>query len=101
MGTRLELHELLTNVLGSNNVYFQPPPTVKMAYPCIVYKRENIKTEFSDNSPYKIEKQYLITLIDKNPDSEFVDLIVKLPKCSFERNYVADGLNHDIFRLFF
>ncbi len=40
----------LVSLLGSDNVYFQPPPTVKMQYPCIVYKRDYLNTEFADNN---------------------------------------------------
>ena len=40
MARRLELQNLLANLLGTNNVYFQPPPTVQMEYPAIVYHRD-------------------------------------------------------------
>jgi len=33
MGTRLELQNLLENILGSRNVYFQPPENLKLNYP--------------------------------------------------------------------
>ena len=39
MKTRYELHEFLCEILGSRNVYFQPPESVKMKYPAIVYER--------------------------------------------------------------
>ena len=32
MDRRLKLHEELCDILGSRNVYFQPPETVKMKY---------------------------------------------------------------------
>ena len=37
---RLELQDLLETVLGSQYVYFQPPATLRMRYPCIVYARD-------------------------------------------------------------
>ena len=37
MERRLELHEALCEVLGSRNVYFQPPDNVTMRYPCFVF----------------------------------------------------------------
>ena len=43
MKTRYELHEFLCEILGSRNVYFQPPESVKMKYPAIVYERTEIK----------------------------------------------------------
>jgi hypothetical protein len=101
MGTRRELQTLLVGVLGSNHVYFQPPPTIKMVYPCIIYYREERVTQFSNNKPYFHKKQYLVTVIDKDPDSKIPDKIAQLPLCVFDRFYTADNLNHDVFKLFF
>ena len=39
MDRRLQLHEELCSVLGSRNVYFQPPETIKLTYPCIIYSK--------------------------------------------------------------
>ncbi|NLE05470.1 MAG: hypothetical protein GX638_11815 [Crenarchaeota archaeon] len=99
--TRLNLHYLLVNVLGSNNVYFQPPSTITMKYPCIVYKRASQNDIYANNSLYTNKKKYLVTIIDSNPDSEIPDRMMQLRYCSFDRHYVADGLNHDVYEIFF
>lgn len=101
MAQRLELQNLFKNLLGSSNVYFQPPPTLKLEYPCIVYKRDSIKTAFADNAPYKHTKRYQVTVIDRNPDSDIPDKVAALPMCVFDRPYTADNLNHDVYTLFF
>lgn len=101
MGSRLELQTLLENILGSRNVYYQPPASVSMKYPAIVYSRNDIETTFADNNPYSLHNAYTITLIDTNPDSEYVNKIAMLPLCTYDRHYKADNLNHDIFYLYF
>lgn len=101
MGRRLDLHAILINVLGSNNVYFQPPSNLQMVYPCIVYNRDNLNTLFADNKPYGHYKRYLLTVIDRDPDSVIHEQISKLPMCTYDRFYTADNLNHDVFRIFF
>lgn len=101
MGQRNELQALLVTLLGTTNVYFQPPPTLKMQYPCIVYKRDLVQTNFADNSPYKHKKRYLVTVIDRDPDSLIPDKLGMLPMCVYDRFYTADNLNHDVFKLFF
>lgn len=101
MAQRLELQNLLVNLLGSGNVYFQPPPTVKMQYPCIVYHRDNSTTRYADNNPYKNDKRYQVIVIDSNPDSDIPDKVAALPMCSYDRFYTADNLNHDVYNLFF
>lgn len=104
MDRRLELHELLCGLIGSRNVYFQPPETVKMQvlkYPCIVYSRNNADTQFADNSPYVYQKQYKVVHIDRNPDSPIPDKIAALPMCLFDRHYTTDNLHHDSFNLYY
>jgi hypothetical protein len=99
MGQRSELQTLLKSF--TNNVYFQPPPTVKMVYPCIVYRRDNANTRFAGDKPYKRMTRYQVTIIDRDPDSSICDKIADLPMCIFDRFYTADNLNHDVFKLFF
>lgn len=101
MRDRLKLQTILEEKLGSSNVYFQPPASVRMKYPAIVYSRSDIDNRFADNSPYSQEKAYTVTIIDKDPDSEIVDRIASLPKCMYDRNYRIENLNHDVFTLFY
>lgn len=101
MSSRTELQDLLEDLLGSDNVYFQPPPTLKMQYPCIVYNRDFIETDFADNAPYKNKKRYSVKVIDRDPDSQIHEKVAALPLCSYDRFYSNDNLNHDVFNLFF
>jgi hypothetical protein len=101
MGQRLSLHQILKDLLGSSNVYFQPPATVKLAYPCIVYRRSDIDTAFADDVPYAINKQYQVTVIDSNPDSLIPDMVGNLSKCLFDRHFTADNLNHDVYNIYY
>lgn len=101
MAQRLELQALLISLLGSKNVYFQPPPTVKMKYPCIIYSRDYAVSEYSNNKPYKHKKRYQVIVVDVNPDSDIHDKVAELPMCSYVRFYAADNLNHDVYNLFF
>lgn len=101
MGSRLELQALLKGILGTDNVYFQPPPSIQMQYPCIVYRRDLTKVLFAEDKPYKLFKRYQVIVIDRDPDSAIPDKIAALPMCIFERFYTADNLNHDVYKLFF
>ena len=100
MASRLDLHNKLKEVLGSNNVYFQPPPSKSMNYPAIVYALSDINNVFANDSVYKQSRSYEITLIDPNPDSEYITKLSRLPTCRFNRHYKADNLNHYLFTIF-
>lgn len=101
MNNRIKLHELLCEALGSRQVYFQPPESVKMKYPAIVYSRNRIDNEHADDGVYIQSPSYSITVIDKNPDSEIVENISLLPRCRFDRHYISDNLNHDVFTVYY
>lgn len=101
MGTRLELQTLLEDILGSRNVYYQPPASVIMKYPAIVYNRADIEIFHANNLPYAHAVAYQVILIDKNPDSEYVNKIAMLPLCRYDRHYVSYNLNHDVFTLYY
>lgn len=101
MDRRLELHELLCEILGSRNVYYQPPESVKMLYPAIVYERARIDNNFANNGVYMQSPGYTITVIDKDPDSEIVFKISQLPMCRYDRHFTSDNLNHDTFMLYY
>ncbi len=101
MDRRPNLHTQLVNLLGSRNVYFQPPPSVQMRYPAIIYSRSDIDTKYANNAVYLNDVAYQITVIDSNPDSEIVMKVANLPKCRFNRHYVSDNLNHDVFTIYY
>lgn len=99
MGQRLDLQTLLEDL--APHVYFQPPANVQIEYPCVVYVRDNARTQFAGNAPYRYTKRYQVTVIDRDPDSEIPDKIAALPMCIFNRHFVVENLNHDVFNLYF
>ena len=98
---REQLHEILVGILGSRNVYFQPPENTRMKYPAIVYERDYANVAHADNAPYRISKRYQLTIIDHDADSEIPDKVALLPQCSFIRHFETDELHHDIYNLYF
>jgi hypothetical protein len=84
---------------GLVRVYFQPPS--KMEFPCIKYERDDSWTAFADNLLYFFKKRYLVTVIDRDPDSALPDLVEHLPYTEFQRHYARDGLNHWAYNLYF
>ena len=101
MGSRIELQILLESILGSRNVYFQPSASLRLNYPAIVYSLSKIQAEHADDDKYLINRSYDLTLIDPDPDSQFVDKILKQPYCSFDRSFKSDNLNHFTFTIYF
>lgn len=101
MGLRLDLQALLESIMGNGKVYFQPPDSLTMQYPCIVYSKDRGSYDHGDNLPYRYTQGYQVTLISRNPEDTAFGKLVALPLCRFDRHFAASGLNHDVFTLYF
>ena len=100
MDRRAELGKIFREILGNGNVYFQPPSNTQMRYPAIRYERSEKAIKHADNGNYNRRIRYTVTVIDSDPDSEIVNRVSMLPYCYFDRHYVQDNLNHDVFEIY-
>ncbi len=95
MASRLKLHEEFCELLENRNVYFQPPESVKLKYPCIVYSLKGLDKRNANNALYKSMRRYQATVIDRDPDSEIPEkLLNNYQMCSLDNSFVKDNLNH-------
>ena len=92
--TRVELHKILKATLGSNNVYFDPPESFKLKYPCIVYSLAAYQERKADNTTYVRMKRYIMTYITQDADDPMAETLEELNYCHLNRPYTADGLYH-------
>lgn len=101
MMTRLEIQEVLENLDDSLHVYYQPPASVRIVYPAIIYKLENIVQRFANDVTYSKDRAYMLTLVHKDPENDIVDkLIWAFPKIRFDRTYISDNLYHYVYVLY-
>ena len=95
-----ELQAEFEELLESSNVYYNPPPSVKMKYDAIVFNRVGIDNTFANNSVYRQSYRYEVTTITDDPDAPIILKISRLPRCSFDRSFVSDNLYHNVFTLY-
>lgn len=101
MEKRIMLQNLLEKILGNRQVYFQPPESVSMSYPAIKYSRSNMNVKHADDSIYLQRVRYEIIVIDRKPNNQIIEELLKLPYCSYDRGYKANNLNHDVLTLYY
>ena len=99
--TRLNLQAKLEELLGFKHVYYNPPENLKMEYPAIRYSKNDIENTYASNIKYISKDVYDLVVIDKKPDNPVIKKLLELPYSEFDRHYVADGLNHDIIKIFY
>lgn len=91
---------MLKEVLENDNTYFKQPPSTGMAYPCIVYDRDDVSTQHAGNKPYRNAQRYQVTLISQNPDEPAYDRILEMQYCEFIRSFPTSNLHHDVFAIY-
>ena len=100
MADRLELHSVLQELLGSSNVYYQPPESIKMQYDAIRYSKKTINSKYANDRKYSMIDCYEVIVISRLPDNPVIKKLLSLPYCSYDRHYVADNLHHDVLTIY-
>jgi hypothetical protein len=101
MADRLDFQSKLEELLGSRNVYYQPPESTKMQYDAIKYSKKNIRSTYANNAKYSMRDCYEVIVIARRPDHPVIKKILALPYSSYDRHYVSDNLNHDVITVYF
>ena len=96
-----ELHEILCSILGSRYVYYQPPESIRMSYPAIVYSLDSITERHANDTKYLQHRRYQIQYISRDPNEKIIDKLLELPYSSFDRRFEVDNLYHDCIQLYF
>lgn len=92
---RLKLQSQLETILGSRNVYFQPPASIHLKYPCIVYNHTRDSRFHADNIPYMEHDEYDLMLITKDPmPDDTLEKLSNIPYNRLNRRFVEDNLYH-------
>lgn len=107
MARRHELHDELKAMnaeleLGVKKILFQPPPSVQLEYPAIIYTRKSTFTTNADNRNYSGHTLYQIEVIDPDPDTPIVSaLLNKFQMIKHVNNFKTSNLNHDVLNLYY
>lgn len=89
-----DLQDILEKLLGSKNVYYQPPTNLQMKYDAIRYDLGRIDSRFANDKRYAKMNCYDVILITRLPEPEVLDKILDLPYTSLGKPYKADNLYH-------
>lgn len=100
---RLKLSKEL-HALGTDNVYYQPPSSVKIKYPCIIYEERPNDERYADDSVYLAHDNWDVTIVRNYVDREKTAEIVENFKSHFKyrrhnQHFISDNLIHDVFQL--
>lgn len=95
-----DLQMKLEEILGSKNVYFQPPEHLTLSYPCIIYTLSELDKRFADNTGYRKTFGYTVIFISRSPINDIVVKLGEMPYSRFDRFYIFENLNHYAYRIY-
>lgn len=96
-----DLHDVLKNLMPGIPIYFQPPESIRMQYPCLIYTIDGTNSVHADNIKYADTRIYQLILVQRQPDTYLLDVVNSLQMCEHTGRLVVGGLYQDQFRLFF
>ena len=108
-----QLMSELRDLLGTDEVYFQPAPSFSdegeqvvltgIEYPCFIIKRTTAYQPRADDRTYLFRPGYEVTYINRDePDPEMIQMVMEhFQRCSYTRHFVSDNLHHDLFTIYY
>ena len=105
MASQPEWQDILQGIIGlepdRDNVFYQPPATVQLSYPCIIYALDDMHTLRADNVNYLITPTYEVTIVSRNANNPFIKkMLLDIPTARFHRRFTADSLYHDVLSIY-
>lgn len=100
MADRKDFHKKLEQAFGCK-CYFQPPETLKLTYPCVVYAFERFDTRRANNLNYIINERYKISFLHKDADNGTVKQVMrKFEKIAHVQHYITNGVYNDVYFIY-
>lgn len=100
----IRLKQLITELKDiCPTVYYQPPGSSKMEYPCIRINRSTVNSTYANGKRYNSRQSYDLMLISKSIEDEIASKILTRFEnlCRVDREYIADNLYHKTFKLYY
>lgn len=98
-----ELIDKLTELVDTGKVYFQPPASIKLEYPCFVFHRTDAYQSYANDSNYVFMPSYRVTYINRSePDPEMIKKVKDAFRyCRYTGHGIIDNLHHDYFTIYY
>ncbi len=97
------LRKKLLGVTELSKCYYDPPASIRMTYPCIIFNLSSNHVRYADNGTYKSRLRWNVTIVDpvSTNGEKYIALMTSLPYCTFDRHYVTDNLHHYTFVIYY
>lgn len=94
LAKRIDLQRYLESLVGKGRVYFEPPETLKIQYPCIVYNLSRFDPVSADNLSYTVHQDYDVQYITREPEPDIPLKLAYSKRFRAGQHFVSDGMHH-------
>ena len=99
-----DLRDQLYLIHDTENVYYDPPESIRMDFPCFRFELNNLDVKHADNKAYSKKPRWAVTYITR--DIEEIEQVAEemlehFKYCNFDTSFRADNLEHAVFNLYF
>lgn len=102
MDDRLKLQLILESIDPKAKVYYQPPSSLSIVYPCMIYKDAPSHINRASDGLYRYVRCYELSYISKSPNMEISkEILSRFNYSKMNSSYVSDGLIHSIFTIYY
>lgn len=100
---RIDLHNMIKSLTPTGwNIYFQPPESIKLSFPCIIYGRGEIDAKYADDKMYVGKRAYNVQIISRDPECTLAEtLMMNISGCKSTGLSVIDNLYHDNLTIYY
>lgn len=103
---RIDLHQKFRALKDASgkpiHVYYEPPESIKLEYPCIIYSKGRGETVFGNDMPYVFTNAYDVLYVTTDPDDPLPDQIaLSFQMITHKRHYVYENLHHDSYTIYY
>lgn len=88
---------------NTGKVYFQPPSSVQLNYPCWVVERSKVYQPKANDKTYLFRPGYKCIFMNcEEPDPDVLyEISRRYENCHYQNHYVKDNINHDVFLIYY
>lgn len=98
---RLELQARLEELPRVRRVYWNPPESIQLVYPCIIYNYAKIDVHHADNKAYIKRRRYEITIIDRDTTSIIPEALEEsFQYWAQEQVFANDNIGHWVYSIY-
>lgn len=99
-----DLRDILYTIHNTENVYYDPPTSIQMKFPCFRFTMNNTNVTYADNFTYLRKPRWTVTYITR--DVEDIEPLIKDMFDNFkylvqETQFKAENLQHVVFNLYY